>query len=76
MDIESALIFSASMLLAYCIVLWIQHSAWKEFKTHKQQIEKSLFELTTEINNLKKLSSSSTEPKKILVDQKSLYSIK
>lgn len=77
MDIETALIFSFHTLLAYCFVLWIQYSAWKEFKTYKQDTDKILFDLTSELNSLKKTTlQHSDEPKKILVEQKSLYSLK
>jgi len=76
MDIETALIFSAHMLLAYCFVLWIQHSAWQEFKLYKQSTDKTLLDITAELNNLKKSINSAVEPKKILVEQKQLYSLK
>jgi hypothetical protein len=77
MDISSALIFSAHMVCAYCIVLWIQYSSWKEIKVNTEKLNKALLDLQAEINSLKKSSTAvSVEPKKILVDQKSLYSLK
>lgn len=77
MDIESALVFSAHMIVAYCFVLWIQYSAWKEFKIHKQNVDKTLLDIAAEISCIKKsINSTTAEPKKILVDQKSLYSLK
>ena len=75
MDTATALIFSCHMFAAYCIVLWIQHSAWKEFKEYKQNTEKAILDLTAEINSLKK-NYPGGEPKKILIDQKILYGLK
>lgn len=77
MDITTASIFSVYALMAYGIVLWIQYAAWKEFNLHKLKVDAELRDLSAEINSLKKLAViGSSETKKILVDQKSLYSIK
>ena len=77
MDISAALIFSVHMICAYCIVLWIQYSSWKDIKANTEKVNKTLIDLQAEINSLKKNSANVVvEPKKILVDQKSLYSLK
>ena len=78
MDTTTALIFSAHTLLAYCFVLWIQYSALKEFKLYMQNADKTFLDITAELNSLKKSISAvgSDQPKKILVEQKQLYSLK
>lgn len=76
MDLFSASIFSFYMIIAYIFVLWIQFSAWKEFKSYNDSLSKTVKELNLEIISLKNdIKNINSEPKKIIVEQKNLYNL-
>lgn len=66
------------MIVAYAFVLWVQYSAMKKLDEHRASVDKAILDLTAEINSMRKssVSQSLQDPKKLLVDQRSLYSLK